>query len=148
MSEGAGKDSGLKAIGMGLLKEALLGVIKMKLKTLPLWVEAIGAGVFMSSVVDGNPSFKEGLKGLDGKTFLFEARDIGKSFYLSIKDSDIRIIPHMPVAPDCVMRGDVDVLFGLLTGRVDPDTVFFSRRLEIEGDTAAAIRFKNMLARL
>ncbi len=39
-------------------------------------------------------------------------------------------------------------LLDVFTGRVDPDTVFFSRRLEITGDTAAAVHFKNILAAL
>ena len=43
------------------------------------------------------------------------------------------------------MKGETSVLFRLLLGKEDPDTVFFSRRLEIEGDTAAAICFKNIL---
>jgi predicted lipid carrier protein YhbT len=50
--------------------------------------------------------------------------------------------------PDVTMRGNVTVLLDVLSGKVDPDTVFFSRKLEIEGDTATAIHFKNILASL
>jgi predicted lipid carrier protein YhbT len=130
------------------LRELIYESLRPPLRLMPLWLEAIGAGVFISAIVEGNPRFKKRLKELSGKVFLFEARDIGKSFYLNIKKDDIKVIPHMTGEPDVVMRGETKVLLGLLLGKEDPDTVFFSRRLEISGDTAAAILFKNILADL
>ncbi|MBI3752707.1 MAG: SCP2 sterol-binding domain-containing protein [Deltaproteobacteria bacterium] len=115
------------------------------LRLTPLWIEAIGMGAVMGAIVDGNKRFKERLKEIDDKIFLFEATDLGKRFFLHIKDSDIKIIPHIAKTPDVVMKGETKVFFGLLLGKEDPDTVFFSRRLEISGDTAAAIHFKNIL---
>lgn len=128
--------------------DAVYEGLKLPLRAMPLWMEAIGAGVFMSTIVTGHPKFKKRLKELSGKVFLFEAKDIEKSFYLNIKEDDIKIIPFMAGEPDVVMRGEAKVLMDLLLGREDPDTVFFSRRLEINGDTAAAILFKNILADL
>lgn len=128
------------------LEDLLLDALRRPLRLMPLWVEAIGAGVLSSAVVRARPRFKARLKELAGKVFLFEARDIDKGFYLIIKDDDIEVRPHWAGDPDVTMRGEVKVLLGLLLGRVDPDTVFFSRRLEINGDTAAAILFKNILS--
>jgi predicted lipid carrier protein YhbT len=128
--------------------EGLYDALRLPLRLMPLWLEAIGAGIFMSTIVGGNPRFKERLRELSGKVFLFEAKDIEKNFYLSIKEGAIKIIPHMSVEPDVVMRGNAKILMDLLLGKEDPDTVFFSRRLEINGDTAAAILFKNILADL
>ncbi len=130
------------------LKERLARGMSLPLKAIPLWMEAIGVGVFISSIVDSHPGFKERLAELDGKVFRFEATDIKKSFYLHIKDCDIRVLPHMDRKPDVTLRGELKTLTDVLLGRVDPDTVFFSRRLEINGDTAAAIHFKNILAAL
>ncbi len=130
------------------IKEKFFKSMKLPLKAMPLWMEAIGVGVFISSILDRNPGFKEKLGEVDDKVFLFEARDIKKSFYLHIKDKEIKVIPHMRRQPDVEMRGDVSVLVDVLTGKEDPDTVFFSRRLEITGDTATAIHFKNLLAAL
>ncbi|MBI5328228.1 MAG: SCP2 sterol-binding domain-containing protein [Deltaproteobacteria bacterium] len=115
------------------------------LKIMPLWIEAIGMGAVMGAIVDSNKGFKERLKEIDDKVFLFEALDLNKKFYLHIKDSDIKIIPHLAKTPDVVMKGEAKIFFGLLLGKEDPDTVFFSRKLEISGDTAAAIHFKNIL---
>lgn len=132
------------------LKRRLVSTLKtgasIPLRVMPLWFEAIGAGVFLSEILDARPGLRERLTEIDGKVFLFDAKDIGKGFYLHIRDGDIKLIPHMAVAPDVTMSGDFDVLFELLLGTVDPDTVFFSRRLEITGDTAVAIHFKNILA--
>lgn len=126
--------------------DAVLRFARLPLKAMPLWMEAIGFGVFLSDVVDKNPSLKAKLGELDKKTFLFEARDIKKSFYLTIEGGDIKVSPHSAKKPDVTMRGEVRTLTEVLLGRTDPDTVFFSRRLEITGDTAAAIHFKNILA--
>lgn len=129
-------------------KEALFKFGALSLRVLPLWVEAIGAGVFFASVVEKSPALKERLSELEGKVFLFEATDIGKSFYLMIKDRGINVIPHVSQPPHVTMKGDVRVLADVFLGKVDPDTVFFSRRLEVSGDTAVAIHFKNILAAL
>ncbi len=130
------------------LKERLAKGASIPLKALPLWMEAIGVGVLISTIVDNHPGFRERLAELDGKVFRFEAADIKKSFYLHISGNSIKVLPHFAAPPDVVMRGDVRVLTEVLLGKVDPDTVFFSRRLEINGDTASAIHFKNILAAL
>ncbi len=126
----------------------LMRLAKVPLRLTPLWVEAIGAGAFISTVVEKHPRFRARLAELEDKAFLFEAKDIGKRFYLHVKGGEIRVVPHMAKEPDVVMRGEVEVLVSLLLGKVDPDTVFFSRKLEINGDTSAAILFKNLLASL
>ncbi len=136
-----------KQILSKLKKCAEIGA-RLPMKALPLWVEAIGAGAFIASIVDANPGFKERLSEVDGKVFRFEASDIGKSFNLVIEDNDIKVVPHVGRAPDVTMKGTMAVLVSVLLGREDPDTVFFSRKLEISGDTAVAIHFKNLLASL
>ena len=139
---------GVRGQGSGVrekIKEEVLKALKVPLKFTPLWIEAIGMGTVMGAIVDGNKRFKERLKEIDDKIFLFEATDLGKKIYLHIKDGDIKIIPHLAKTPDVVMKGETRVFFGLLLGKEDPDTVFFSSRLDISRDTAAAIHFKNIL---
>ncbi len=120
-------------------------LVSIPFRFTPSWVGAIGAGVFIGLITDRNPELKEMLKDLEGKVFLFEARDIGKRFYMIIREDGIHIQPHYRGTPHVTMKGTMDVLFNLLLGREDPDTVFFSRRLEITGDTAVAVHFKNIL---
>lgn len=130
------------------LKEGFYKGAKLPLKAMPLWMEAIGVGVFIASILQRNPRFRERLSEVDDRIFLFEARDVGKRFFLHIKDRDIKVLPHCARTPDVTMSGEVSVLMDVLLGKEDPDTVFFSRRLEITGDTATAIHFKNLLASL
>lgn len=130
------------------LKTIFLKGASVPLKIMPLWMEAIGAGAFLVAVVHKNPAFKARLSELEGKVFRFEAKDLGKSFYLKVKDCELLCVPHVAQEPDVTMSGNFPVLLDLLLGRVDPDTVFFSRKLEITGDTSVAIYFKNILASL
>lgn len=118
------------------------------LKAMPLWMEALGAGLFMTLLTETKPRFKRKLAVLDGKVFKFDAIDLGKTFSIHVIGQDIKLVPHCNKTPDVTMRGEVGVLMSLMTGKEDPDTVFFSRKLEITGDTAAAIHFKNSLADL
>ncbi len=128
------------------LKETCKKASRLFMKATPLVVEALAVGSVLSAIVRRNPELAERLGELGGKVFYFEARDISKGFYIKIEDGDIKVVPHMRREPDVTMRGDVSVLLGVFSGKEDPDTVFFSRKLEIEGDTGAAIHFKNILA--
>lgn len=130
------------------LRTIFLKAASVPLRVMPLWMEAIGAGIFLAACVQKNPAFKARLNELEGKVFRFEARDLGRSFYLLVRNSELLCVPHIAHAPDVTMSGNFPVLLDLLLGRVDPDTVFFSRKLEITGDTSAAIYFKNILASL
>lgn len=130
------------------IKGKLYKGMNLPLKAMPSWMEAIGAGVFVAHILENNPRFRQKLIEVDDKVFLFEARDVGKRFFLHIKDRDIKVHPHSSRTPDVTMSGNVSVLMDVLLGKEDPDTVFFSRKLEITGDTATAIHFKNLLAAL
>jgi predicted lipid carrier protein YhbT len=87
---------------------------------------------------------REALAELDGKTFRIFVRDAGLGVAVRVRPGRFE-----PVAPD----RPVDVTFTacaadyllLAARRVDPDTMFFDRRLLIEGDTDAGLRLKNLL---
>ena len=130
------------------LREEIYKRMRFPLKARPLWMEAIGVGLFISTILDKHPNFRARLNEIDDRLFLFEAKDVGKKFFLHIKDKDMKVLPHCARTPDVTMKGDVSVLMDVLLGKEDPDTVFFSRKLEITGDTATAIHFKNLLAAL
>ncbi len=130
------------------LTEGVFKLLQPYLRILPRWLEAIGAGLFISCVVESHPELKEELKALNGRVFLFDARDIGKRFYLVIEEGEIKVLPHWPGPPHVTMRGNLKTLLELFTGREDADTVFFSRKLEVSGDTASAVHLKNILASL
>ena len=115
------------------------------LKVIPTWMQGEGLGLFLDHVVENSPEFRERLEEIDDKYFLFVATDVEQSFYLHIKDNAIKVKLHHPDPPNVTMKGEFSILMGLMTRKVDPDTVFFSRKLEISGDTATALCFKNIL---
>ena len=76
---------------------------------------------------------------------------------LGIAMPDLRIEWRFTLAPDgarlvaatgpaeAVIRGDSVVLLMLAARRTDPDTLFFERRLALEGDTALGLEARNLL---
>ena len=127
------------------IEETIIDKLKVPLKVMPLWMEATALGVFIDKVLRDNPRLKKRFSELEGKLFLFEATDVKKAFHLSIKEGNVKVIPHVAKKADVVMKGEFKTLSGLLLGKEDADTVFFSRKLQISGDTAAALHLKNIL---
>ena len=127
------------------MKNKVLKFASKSLKIIPSWMQGAGLGIFLDHVVENNPDFRERLEEIDDTVFLFEATDIKKRFYLHIKDHSMKVKVHHSAVPDVVMKGELAILVGLLMNKVDPDTVFFSRKLEISGNTATALCFKNIL---
>ncbi|HHL39808.1 MAG TPA: SCP2 sterol-binding domain-containing protein [Deltaproteobacteria bacterium] len=128
--------------------DLLMELAAPALRAAPRCAEAVAVGAALSLVLERNPSLRQRLGELAGKVFFFSAKDIKKDFYLVVTADGVAVRLHCARKPDVTMRGDVKVLLGLVLGAEDPDTVFFSRRLEISGDTAAAIHLKNILASL
>jgi predicted lipid carrier protein YhbT len=130
------------------IPESLTKAAITPLRFIPRSLQCIGLGSFLAFELERDPSIKERLREIDGKTFLFEATDIDKRFYMTIKDGKVTVRPHYAGNPDVTMRGETAVLAGLMLNRIDPDTVFFSRRLQITGSMEVALWFKNILASL
>lgn len=79
-------------------------------------------------------------------SILFEPDDTPHRFLLTITPEDLRLTlahgaPHAAVR----IRGRLAMLLTLMEGRIDADTLFFSRDVSISGDTAAAVAFRNTL---
>ena len=56
-----------------------------------------------------------------------------------------RLARHNGAASDVTIRGALEEFWRLATRTEDPDTLFFSRRLSIEGDTETGLHVKNLL---
>lgn len=71
-------------------------------------------------------------------------RDLGLRFRLCAEAQGIRLAAaHGPV---CVtIQADARAFLDLMAGQEDPDTLFFERRLVMEGDTAFALLLKNTI---
>ncbi len=110
---------------------------------LPAFPPAVACALALSLVAP-RVLGREALDTLDGKTFRIVVRDAGVGVAFRL-----RAQRFLPLGAD----RNVDVTFTataadlllLATRRADPDTLFFDRRLVIEGDTETGLRLKNIL---
>jgi O2-independent ubiquinone biosynthesis accessory factor UbiT len=84
------------------------------------------------------------LSALDGKSFRILASDAGVSVAFRVRATKFEPLPGAGSA-DVTIGACVADLVLLATRRADPDTLFFERRLLIEGDTETGLWLKNML---
>jgi predicted lipid carrier protein YhbT len=80
---------------------------------------------------------------IDGKSVCIHIRDAATELHFRIERGRLR--PAAPGRADVRISGNVEDYWQLATRREDPDTLFFSRRLCIEGDTETGVHVKNLL---
>ncbi len=82
---------------------------------------------------------------LDGRRLTLEARDIGRSITISLREGRLCATPG---PGDATVSAACYDFLQLAAGRLDPDTLFFQRRLSLAGDTELALGVKNLLGSL
>jgi len=94
--------------------------------------------MFSASVAAGDLEF------LDGRCLAIEIDDTGWRWPVALADGRLRVLERDHPA-DVTIRGQSPA-FLIMAGRLeDPDTLFFQRRLVIEGDTELGLGVKNFL---
>ncbi|WP_159654984.1 ubiquinone anaerobic biosynthesis accessory factor UbiT [Vibrio atypicus] len=94
--------------------------------------------VFKEALEDGDFEF------LEDKWLKVEVKDMQLSWYISYEDERL-VVADKPMQEDVAFRGNLNDLV-LISGRKeDPDTLFFQRRLSIEGDTELGLEVKNLM---
>lgn len=83
------------------------------------------------------------LSEINGKSVCIDIRDAGAKLHFRVGQGRLR--PAAPGHTDVRISGKVEDYWQLATRREDPDTLFFSRRLCIEGDTETGVHVKNLL---
>jgi len=86
----------------------------------------------------------ENLQPLQDKQIAIRVKDLGLSFFFIIEAGKFKPTRSGKV-PDLVISATAHDFYLLATRREDPDTLFFSRRLLIEGDTELGLVAKNTL---
>ena len=113
-------------------------------RLVPVWLHSRVLGQMLNhflakQIADGE------LTMLEGKTLGVSVRDAGAEYRLTLEGGAL-VASEAP--PDVVMSGELHSFLEMLARREDPDTLFFQRRLAIEGDTALGLEIKNFLDRL
>jgi O2-independent ubiquinone biosynthesis accessory factor UbiT len=92
----------------------------------------------------GRIILKQYLEPLHGKQIAIRVKDLGFNLYFTI-DAD-GFTPTRPGRmPDLSISATAHDFLLLATRKEDPDTLFFSRRLMVEGDTELGLVAKNTL---
>jgi len=92
---------------------------------------------FSQALNDGELDF------LDGRWLSIEVRDIGLKWFTSVQND--RLIVSDTAQADVSFSADASDLLMIAARKQDPDTLFFQRRLVIEGDTELGLYVKNLM---
>ncbi|MCL6269432.1 SCP2 sterol-binding domain-containing protein [Sansalvadorimonas sp. 2012CJ34-2] len=95
-----------------------------------------------------NKAFREPLE--DGDFDILSQRwlhiavtDLELDFYIS--EDNESLVMGSPRPGDVTIKGDSSAFLSLAARKEDPDTLFFNRKLVIEGDTELGLALKNLL---
>ena len=94
--------------------------------------------VFKEALEDGDFEF------LEDKWLKVEVKDMQLSWYISYADERL-VVADKPMQEDVAFRGNLNDLVLIAGRKEDPDTLFFQRRLSIEGDTELGLEVKNLM---
>jgi len=92
---------------------------------------------FQQALADGELEF------LEGRWLSIEVRDIGLRWFTSVENE--QLIVREAAAADVSFSADASDLLMIAARKQDPDTLFFQRRLVIEGDTELGLYVKNLM---
>lgn len=92
---------------------------------------------FRQALEDGELAF------LEGRWLSIEVRDIGLKWFTSVENE--RLIVSDAAKADVSFSADASDLLMIAARKQDPDTLFFQRRLVIEGDTELGLYVKNLM---
>ncbi len=82
---------------------------------------------------------------LTDKWLHIEVRDLALSWAMTLKGQKIVIAPASTVAADVLFSAEANDLILIAARLQDPDTLFFQRRLWVEGDTELGLYVKNLM---
>ncbi|MFC1314956.1 MAG: sterol-binding protein [gamma proteobacterium symbiont of Ctena orbiculata] len=104
-------------------------------------------GVILSSVLNRlfrNELLEGELDFLQGRVVQIKVSDLGLGYNLTLTNGVISEAGGMRV--DLSITGSVYDYLLLISGKEDPDTLFFQRHLVMDGDTGLGVHLKNMLS--
>lgn len=101
-------------------------------------LESLLGNIFAEQIEDGDVDF------LQGNVLLIHMLDIGLKWFFTFEETGFKLL-QSEQDPVVKIQGSVNDYILLASRRIDPDTLFFQRRLEIIGDTEVGLQVKNLL---
>ncbi|HBQ6378286.1 ubiquinone anaerobic biosynthesis accessory factor UbiT [Klebsiella pneumoniae] len=100
-------------------------------------LEQVLSWQFRQALAEGELEF------LEGRWLSIHVRDIDLLWYTSVVDG--RLVVSQQADADVSFSADASDLLMIAARKQDPDTLFFQRRLVIEGDTELGLYVKNLM---
>ena len=100
-------------------------------------LEQVLSWQFRQALAEGELEF------LEGRWLSIHVRDIGLLWYTSVVDG--RLVVSQQADADVSFSADASDLLMIAARKQAPDTLFFPRRLVIEGDTELGLYVKNLM---
>ncbi|MDV6316323.1 SCP2 domain-containing protein [Idiomarina sp. HP20-50] len=94
--------------------------------------------LFKEEIIAGDLDF------ISGKVIEIKVKDIDLSLFFTLTDNQIKTLKSQDKY-DVQLSADGDALLLLIYGKVDPDTLFFNRKLMVKGNTELGLHLKNFL---
>ncbi|MGL5429202.1 MAG: ubiquinone anaerobic biosynthesis accessory factor UbiT [Vibrio sp.] len=94
--------------------------------------------VFREALQDGDFEF------LEDKWLKVEIKDLDLRWFISYQNDKL-VVADSPVEQDVSFSAELNDLVLIAGRKEDPDTLFFQRRLSIEGDTELGLEVKNLM---
>ncbi|MBL4829190.1 MAG: SCP2 domain-containing protein [Aliivibrio sp.] len=94
--------------------------------------------VFKEALEDGDFEF------LEQRWLKISVLDLHLHWYISYQNEQL-IVSNMSVVEDVSFSGNLNDLILIAGRKEDPDSLFFKRRLKIEGDTELGLEVKNLM---
>ncbi len=112
---------------------------------LPQWPHALALVGALNAALKMNLLPESELTALENKLFRIRVLDTGGEASYTYRNGLFRPIFRPQREPDLAFAANLSAYLQLLARQEDPDTLFFSRELEITGDTELGLIVKNML---
>lgn len=117
------------------------------IRIIPVFLHILAINLISSLHLSGKLSKEERLDALNGTLIDINLKDLNTGYQLLIKDRKISC--HRKNAPaDVVLSGHVTDFIDMFLKKQDADSLFFSRKLNIEGNVEKSVLLKNILANL
>jgi predicted lipid carrier protein YhbT len=104
----------------------------------PTVVVAVALNALLGTILNGR-----NLPQARGKVIALDVRDMGLKLAFAVEDEGL--VARGNVQPDATISADARDFLALARREQDPDTLFFNRRLVMQGDTELALLIKNTL---
>lgn len=94
------------------------------------------------------PALRRGLAPVEGKRFVIEIADCGRTYSLAVRNGRILPLASLVGEADVSLRGALGTFLDVLEHRIDPDAALFRRKIRLVGEMGPAVYLKHLLTNL